>query len=270
LVSKNFLICLVGLPASGKSTFAKILKTEIKKKYKEFHIKIIDPDIIRQKLTPNEFDFEKEHIIRKENLKKIRYELNKGHIVISDDLNYYSSMRHDLKNITDMLNINFFVIHITTPIEICLKWNNNRGTPIPNMVINKIHEKFDKFNKYRWDVKDTEYDLSKMENLNHLVEDFLEKIVIKRENMKSELKIIKIKNDLSNLDNKNLDKLTRIYVGKLLQNSSYLPLKKSIIKLRKNYVRLNKNKALKEPEISKFFKLYLENNLHIKISEDLL
>ena len=78
-----------------------------------------------------------------------------------------------------------------------------------------------------------------------------------------------MKNNLSNLDNENLDKITRTYVGTLLHYSSYLPLKKRIIRLRKIYVKENKNKALKESEISNSFKNYLEINLNIKITENL-
>lgn len=269
MINKNFLICLVGLPASGKTTFAKILKSAIEKKYNNLDVRIIDPDIIRLSMISNKFDYEKEHIIRKENLKKIRSELNKGHIVISDDLNYYSSMRHDLKEIADTLNIDFFIIHIATPIEICLKWNEKRGEPIPSMVIKRIHEKFDNFNRYKWDVTDAVYDLSQMIELNSLVEDFLENVLVEGNNKKFELKSLEMKKEFSNLDNENLDKITRIYVGKILHYSGYLPLKKRIIKLRKIYVKQNKNRALSEPEISKSFKFYLENKLNIQINEDL-
>ncbi len=259
----------MGLPASGKSTFAKALKIALKKKFNNLNVKIIDPDKIRQSLTPDEFDHEKEHIIKKENLKIIRNELEKGYIVISDDLNYYTSMRHDLKEITENLNLIFFIVHIATPIETCLKWNENRGKPIPNMVINKINERFDEFNKYKWDIPDVVYDFSQITDLNYKIKDFLAIIQEKREIMKSKLKTVAKNNILSNLDNESLDKITRIYVNALLHDSTYLPLKKRIIKLRKNYVRENKNKALRESEISKTFKNYLEKNLNIKITENL-
>jgi len=269
LINQNFLICLVGLPASGKSTFASTLKIALKKRFNNVNVKIIDPDKIRQSLTPDKFEHEKEHIIRKENLKIIRSELEKGYIVISDDLNYYTSMRHDLKDITKRLNLHFFIIHIATPIETCLKWNENRGKPIPNMVISKINERFDEFNKYKWDIPDVVYDLSQITDLNHKINDFLAIIQEKREIVKSKLKKIAKNNILSNSDNENLDKITRIYVSALLHNSTYLSLKKKIIKLRKIYVRENKNKALREPEISKTFKKYLEKNLNIKIINSL-
>ena len=269
LVNQNFLICLVGLPASGKSTFADILKIALKKRFNNLNVKIIDPDKIRQNLTPDKFDHEKEHIIRKENLKKIRSELVKGYIVISDDLNYYISMRHELKDITEELNLLFFIVHIATPIETCLKWNENRGKSIPNIVISKINERFDEFNKYRWDIPAAVYDLSQITDLNQKINDFLAIIQEKRENVKYQFKKLDVNNLLSNIDNEKLDKVTRIYVSALLHESTYLPLKKRIIKLRKIYVRENKNKALRESEISKTFKNYLEKNLNIKITDSL-
>lgn len=269
LVNQNFLICLVGLPASGKSTFANQLKIALKKKYIKLNVKIIDPDKIRQNLTPNEFDHEKEHIIRKENLKMIKSELEKGNIVISDDLNYYSSMRHDLREITEQLNLNFFIVHIATPLEICLKWNENRGKTIPNIVINKINKKFDEFNKYKWDIPVAVYDLSQIADINYKINSLIAIIQKERENVKDRFEKLDVRKDFLNLDNQILDKVTRNYVSTLLQYSMYLPFKKRIIKLRKIYVKENKNKALKESEILNAFKIYLEQNLNIKIINSL-
>ena len=266
LINQNFLICLVGLPASGKSTFANKLKIALKKRFDNKDVKIIDPDIIRQILTPDKFNHEKEHIVRNENLKEIKEELEKGNIVVSDDLNYYSSMRHDLRNIAATLKLKFFIIHITTPIEICMKWNEKRGKPIPNAIISKISEKFDKFNKYNWDFPEATYDLSQISDLNQVIEEFLDQLLDKMETLELELRKEKIEFQISNLDNENLDKITRIYVGKLLHNTRYLFLKKKIIKLRKIYVKQNKNKALKEPEILESFKKFLEKSLNVEIS----
>lgn len=269
LINRNFLICLVGLPASGKSIFANKLKVALKKRFGNQDVKIIDPDIIRQKLTPDQFNHEKEHIVRNENLKIIKEELEKGNIVISDDLNYYSSMRHDLKNIADTLNLNFFIIHIATSIRTCLKWNKERDKPIPNNVIKRIHERFDEFNKYNWDFPIAKYDISKILDLNLVVEEFLDQLETKMALLNRGVKTRKI-NTFSNVNNENLDKITRFYVGKLLQIPSFFLLKKRIIKLRKTFVKQNKNKALREPEILKSFKNFLEKNLNIKIYQNLL
>ncbi|MFX0037572.1 MAG: adenylyl-sulfate kinase, partial [Candidatus Hermodarchaeota archaeon] len=47
----NLLICLTGLPASGKTTFANCLKDALEKKFIDLIVKIIDPDLIRKNLT---------------------------------------------------------------------------------------------------------------------------------------------------------------------------------------------------------------------------
>jgi tRNA uridine 5-carbamoylmethylation protein Kti12 len=266
LNTQNFLICLVGLPASGKSTFANMLKIALEKRFNNLDIKIIDPDKIRQVINPDKFNHEKEHIVRNENLRRIKEELEKGNFVISDDLNYYSSMRHDLREIAINLNSYFFIIHISTPIETCIKWNEDRGEPIPNPLISKVNDKFDKFGKYNWDFPDATYNLSQISNLNQVIEDLLDNFIKKIQVLGVESRKKKIKNQSSNLDNENLDKITRIFVGELLHKTHYLHLKDRIIKLRKSYVKQNKNKALIETDILNSFRKYLEKILNIKIS----
>ncbi|MFX0139983.1 MAG: AAA family ATPase, partial [Candidatus Hodarchaeota archaeon] len=217
--TQNFLICLVGLPSSGKSVFAKKLKIALEKRFNTLDTKIIDPDKIRQKINPDKFDYEKEHIVRNENLRRIKEELEKGSIIISDDLNYYSSMRHDLRDITTNLKLNFFIIYISTPPEICIKWNEERGEPIPNTLITKINDKFDKFGKYNWDIPDATYDLSQITNPFQVIEDLLDQLIKKMQILGIESRKKKIENKSSNLDNENLDKITRIYVGDLLHKT---------------------------------------------------
>ncbi len=270
VVNKNFIVCLAGLPASGKTTFAIILKKNIEKKFNNHKVKIVDPDIIRQSITPNKFDYKFEPDVREKNLAEIRKELQNGSIVISDDLNYYTSMRHDLKKLADDIKIHFFIINISTPFKICLKWNKLRGKPIPNKIIKKIYRKFDNFGKYSWDYPEAIYDISRIQDLNKEIEDLVEKIKNKVNTSKEILEKEDRVKEFFNLDNQNLDKITRIYVGKLLQNSEFISMKKNIIKTRKLFVKLYKNKSLKESEIANTFKEYLEKRLNIIISEKLL
>jgi tRNA uridine 5-carbamoylmethylation protein Kti12 len=264
-IKQNFLICLAGLPASGKSIFANELKKFLEKKFINYEIKIVDPDKIRQTITQNKFDYEKEHLVKEKNLQIIKKELIKGSIVISDDLNYYSSMRHDLKKIADDLNLKFFIIHISTPLEVCLKWNDKRGNPIPNKIIKRISNKFDKFNRYRWDTPYVVYNMSQIVDLNNNLIDFVSRLHLnaKKATKKSE-KEAEVRQD-SNLYKKKLDKITRNYVGTLLLNSNYTPLKNKIIKLRKVFLKTKKNEFLSDSEIQNSFQTFLEKSLSIKI-----
>ena len=77
LKTDNFLICLTGLPASGKTTFAKTLKIVLEDRFESYKVDIIDPDKIRDSLSSGEFDYSKEQLVRKENLKDIRDALKK-------------------------------------------------------------------------------------------------------------------------------------------------------------------------------------------------
>jgi len=268
LKNDNYLICLTGLPASGKSTFANKFKAALEKTYDKPRVKIIDPDIIRQKLSPDKFEPEKEQIVRKKNLELIRRELERGYIVISDDLNYYSSMRHDLKEIAESFRINFIIIHIATPIEFCLKWNEARGSPIPNEVIKKVQDKFDNFDKYSWDYPEVIIDSS-------VSNDIESKVGVLIKNHRERLKNIKYlkktdKDNISihsNLYLENLEKISRNYVSKLLQIPIYLPIKDKILVLRRIFVKNIRNKSLIEEDIIKSFKNFLEKGLKITISE---
>ena len=264
LIKENFLICLVGLPASGKTTFAYHLKGTIEKIIENFNVIIIDPDKIRDQLSPNKFDHSKEQIVREKNFKAINTSLKDNNIVISDDLNYYSSMRHDLKEIADRLDIKFFIIHIATPLKTCLNWNKKRGKPIPNRVIKKVNNKFDTFDKYNWDNPIIKYDPSSNhsnkgkleENLSIIIEKLIFELTSKR-------KIEKLSKD-SNIDNEKLDRVTRKIVGDLLRNPMYKSFKNKIVVYRKLFIKDNLNRVISERELSISFKKYLEKSLDVK------
>ena len=269
-LSSNFLICLVGLPASGKSFFAQKIRDVILKKFNNFEVSIIDPDIIREKLTPGDFNYEKEGLVRENNLKEISESLKKGEIVISDDLNYYTSMRHDLKEIVEELNSFLFIIYISTPLEICLEWNDERGKKIPNEVIKDISDKFDYFNKYQWDRPFFEIDLSKVKNIDEKIDQLIRNIIYKLNELKENTSHQENSNLYSILDNERLEKITRQIVGKFLKDPKNQAFKEKILNLRKLFVKSNLNKSLKEIEVDTKFKKYIEKKSDIKMPDDLL
>jgi len=258
-------VCLTGLPASGKSFFAKQLKSELEKYPNISSIKIVDPDVIRNSLGNKEFDPDQEKVVRSEHLQLIRKALKKGFIVISDDLNYYTSMRHDLKQIADEFAVAFFIIHISTPMEVCLKWNENRNTPIPNEVILEIERKFDKFGKYAWDVPFKTYDLSKITKLPSLTKELCANLLLESSPL---INGVMSSKSTSKLDHEKIDQQTRIIVGDLLKKDDLQPFKQAIIKFRKKFLKNHLNTSLEDFEIKKEFNNQLIQELNLKLDED--
>jgi tRNA uridine 5-carbamoylmethylation protein Kti12 len=175
-------------------------------------------------------------------------------------------MRHDLKNIAENLSLKYFIIHISTPLEICVKWNEERGKPIPNSVIINISQKFDDFGKYNWDIPIANYDLSKLKDLNQYIERLINLFIQNLKILKARTEKKEFIKQTSSLDNEKLDRITRKIVGDLLRTPKYSSLKNNIIKYRKMYVKTRANTVLSESDIVKTFKQYLEKSLNIKIS----
>ncbi len=243
-----------------------MLKEKFEKTFRTFKVLVIDPDEIRDEISPGKFDFNKEQVVRTKNLDTIRTALKNKFIVISDDLNYFSSMRHDLKKIADNLNIKYFIVHITTPLDVCLKWNNMRGKIIPNNVIKRISNKFDNFDKYNWDYPILRYDPTKLQPFDGKTERIIEEIIEKiANNVNSKKKNEKFE-EYSNIKKEKWDIVTRKIIGELLMDPLYMSFKKEIIGYRKLFLKNNIITTLDDVEITKFFKKYLEQHLNMKIS----
>jgi len=78
--------------------------------------------------------------------------LENGFLVISDDLNYYKSMRSDLRQIAIRSGSDYDMVFVDTPVEQAVKWNQERGSPIPSSLIEEINQKLDPpKGDYKWD-----------------------------------------------------------------------------------------------------------------------
>ena len=265
MINKNFLLILVGLPSSGKTTIAEILKDLIEKKYKNFQVKIVDPDKIRNSISPNKFNHQKEQSVREKSLNDIRSGLNQGFIVISDDLNYYTSMRHDLKQIAEENIINYFILHIATPLQKCIEWNKERGEPIPQDVIYKINEKFDSFNNYNWDIPIQIIDPSKFDDLKGSIGKLINVIERNLRNIPLDSYHKGEKTDKEQY-HETLDRITRIVIGNIIKNDNYHPFIKKISKMRKEFVKKNLKKVMTETQISENFLKFIKRYLNSKFS----
>ncbi|TFF90168.1 MAG: adenylyl-sulfate kinase [Promethearchaeota archaeon] len=260
MAKQIYLIILSGLPASGKSTFARSFASVLELNRTEVKVKIIDPDKIRKKLYSGIFNHKKENLVRKKHLREIEKALKKGFITISDDLNYYTSMRHDLKAIADRLQIPFYIIHISTPLTQCIAWNEKRGKPIPNEVLQNIEDKFDLFNTYSWDKPFSSFNLLEIANLETKLKSLREKIE-QDINLQLEQSHVDDNAKVNNQFNESLDQVTRKIVKRYVKDLNNDSLRTQILNLRKAFVKRNLYKKADQSEIANNFIRFLKEQL---------
>ena len=174
----QFLLITCGLPASGKTTLAKILTASLAA---EVDVVIVSTDKWRDKTYYEEFKPENERIVREKALRKTKSILAEGKSVIHDDTNYYTSMRHELFETAEKYGASFGILYLTTPIDVCFMWNKDREYEIPIEVIRKIDERLDiPRSKYAWDREIISIDLSVID-----VKTAVDKIVSRVRNLTS-------------------------------------------------------------------------------------
>ncbi len=154
-MSQNYpyLLIICGLPSSGKTTVSKAVASLLEDK-NGIPTMVISSDDYRDMLSFSSKGFrpERETAVKNFYEKAIAAGLENGFLVISDDMNYYKSMRSDLRQIAKRAEADYDIVYVETPVEQALKWNQDRGSPIPSTLIEEINQKFDPpKGEYQWD-----------------------------------------------------------------------------------------------------------------------
>ncbi len=151
--SYPYLLILCGLPSSGKTTISKNVASLFEDKH-GIPTMVISSDDFRDMLSYSSKGFkpERETLVKNFYERAIATGLENGFLVISDDLNYYKSMRSDLRQIAKRSDADYDIVFVDTPVEQAIKWNQERGSPIPSSLIEEINQKFDApKGDYKWD-----------------------------------------------------------------------------------------------------------------------
>jgi predicted kinase len=129
-------IMLVGLPGSGKSTYANKLKEDL-------NCVVHSSDSIREELFGDIKDQSNNNLVFETLHRRVREDLLNGKNVIYDATNINSKRRksflYQLKKIDCYKECHF----IATPYEVCVAQNNNRENSVPLAVIDKMYTTFD-------------------------------------------------------------------------------------------------------------------------------
>jgi len=144
---------LCGIPSSGKSTIARELAEILETKYR-CPTAVVSSDSFRGMVPTYKHRFEAglEEFVRRATFDTIGAGLKQGLVVISDDTNYYSSIRRRLVRMSQRLRADYAIIYVNTTLETALEWNRERGEPIPASLIEEIYYKMDEpGTAYRWD-----------------------------------------------------------------------------------------------------------------------
>ena len=114
--NKGFVLWFTGLPCSGKSTLADLLKPELEKRGRL--VDVLDGDVVRTHLTKG-LGFSKED--RDTNIRRIGFVAGlvarHGGIAITAAISPYRAIRDEIRGTVE----NFIEVFVNTPLEICIK-----------------------------------------------------------------------------------------------------------------------------------------------------
>jgi selenocysteine-specific elongation factor len=235
--SYPYLLILCGLPASGKTTISKNVASLLEDKH-GISTMVISSDDFRSMFSFSSKGFkpERETSVKTLYERAIATGLENGFLVISDDLNYYKSMRSDLRHIAKRSGSDYDIVFVDTPVEYAVKWNQERGSPIPSSLIEEINEKFDPpKGDYKWDTPLVVVDPSKQSHGE--IADIIVSAVLKRLENPIRSKPKKVVEDEKSLRARGIERETRKSMMEVMNRYKNPDLGISLSKIRKEVVK---------------------------------
>ena len=151
MMSKSTMTMMVGLPASGKSTYAKEIA-------KENNAIILSSDAIRWELFGDETDQSPNQKVFQELHKRAKEWLCAGRDVVYDATNISSKRRRAFLNELTKIDCVKNCVIIATPYEQCLENNRDRARQVPEWAIERMYRKWQTPHWFEgWDNVNIEY-----------------------------------------------------------------------------------------------------------------
>ena len=142
---------LVGLPASGKSTYAEELANQ-------YNANIHASDSIREELSGDINNQNINDLVFKTLHSRVKEDLTNGKSCIYDATNINYKRRMAFLNELNKISCEKYCWVIATPYERCLRNNRNRDRQVPEEVIERMYKHFDVPYYYEgWDFIDIKY-----------------------------------------------------------------------------------------------------------------
>jgi selenocysteine-specific elongation factor len=228
---------MCGLPSSGKTTICKNVAALLEDKH-GISTMVISSDDFRDMLSFSSTGFqpERETAIKTLYERAIATGLEQGFLVISDDMNYYKSIRSDLRHLAKRSEADYDIVLVDTPVEQAVKWNQERGAPIPSSLIEEINQKFDPpKGDYKWDTPLVVVDPSKQTSAE--IANVIVAAVLKRLENPKRSKPKKIVENEKSLRARGIERETRKSMMEVMTRYKNPDLAISLSRLRKDAVK---------------------------------
>ncbi len=133
------LILTVGIPASGKSTWARERQTS-----HQLPVDIVERDIIREELTGTRQNFEHEIEVTRIAQRRVSDALRAGRTVIVSDTNLRKRYRREWEDFATYYGATYEEVWFDVPFDECMRRNAARpeGYVVPDEVMVKMHQQF--------------------------------------------------------------------------------------------------------------------------------
>jgi len=249
LERKPFLVIFSGIPSSGKTTIAQRLGIDLEEEHGIATI-IVGSDQFRSMipLYSRRFDPEREPVVKELTLSAITQALKHGFVVINDDMNYYVSMRKELSQLAKSAGAGFAVVYVDASLKDALRWNEARGEPIPQRLIEDVYDKMEEPGKeYSWDrpiVNVNPSEASVEENAHILAESVLRAI----DKWGRPIRVAP-----SRPPSGDIDRVTRLALGELVRRFKGLDNLDQLSRLRREILKRAKYERVTANEVSRLF-----------------
>ena len=128
------ILLLMGLPGSGKTTYAKELVSDGWVRSSK--------DDLRSMMDNGKWSKGNEKRVLRLRDQIIRDAVNSGSNVVVDDTNFEDRHRDHISALAEECGADFEVLFIDTPLEECISRNENRANKVPLSVINNMYKKY--------------------------------------------------------------------------------------------------------------------------------
>ena len=136
MTKKPYLILMVGLPGSGKSTIAELLKNEYEESV------IVSTDTIREEVFKDVNNMDNNSEVFKIAHERIKDSIKSGKTTIVDCCNISMKSRRPIIDIGKKLNCTICAYIVPTLIDECYRRNKSRDRQVPDNVIERMHKGF--------------------------------------------------------------------------------------------------------------------------------